>query len=196
MGLTRKAAEQLTTHITSEIILDRIRLSEKFVPKLELEKVGSSCCGCFWVCGSSSAGGRWYACSSSSCVATDGEQQGTVLMVTAMVHYKQVVCFAAVTASIPTTAAMLQPCCAVSAAPAALKMGDARRYAVIVAVFHPPTHPPTRLPACPPTHPPPSCCWRRTPRCRGSRRSWCRSRTCTWPRCTRTWSGSRTTWTK
>jgi hypothetical protein len=72
VGLTRKAAEQLTTHITSEIILDRIRLSEKFVPKLELEKVGSSsCCRGFWVCGSSSCcrgfwacGGCWYACSS------------------------------------------------------------------------------------------------------------------------------------
>jgi hypothetical protein len=45
VGLSRKQAEQLTTHITSEIILDRIRLSEKFVPKLELENVGSGCGG-------------------------------------------------------------------------------------------------------------------------------------------------------
>jgi hypothetical protein len=89
-----------------------------------------------------------------SCGAVSGEQQDEVFMVTAMVHDQQVVCLAAVTASIPTTAAMLQPCFAVSAVPAALQMADARRNAVIVAVSHPPTHPPAHLLAHLSSHPP------------------------------------------
>jgi hypothetical protein len=42
-GLSRQQAEALTEHITTQVILDRCRLSEKFVAKADLEKVGRSC---------------------------------------------------------------------------------------------------------------------------------------------------------
>jgi len=38
-GLSRDQAEKLCEHITSQVVLDRIRLSEKFVAKVDLEKV-------------------------------------------------------------------------------------------------------------------------------------------------------------
>lgn len=38
-GLSREQAEALTEHITTQVVLDRIRLSEKFVHKVDLEKV-------------------------------------------------------------------------------------------------------------------------------------------------------------
>ena len=40
-GLSRQQAEQLAEHITAQVVLDRMRLSEKFVAKAELEKVGA-----------------------------------------------------------------------------------------------------------------------------------------------------------
>ncbi|KAI8467222.1 MAG: chloroplast tscA maturation factor [Monoraphidium minutum] len=38
-GLNRGQAEALTGHITTQVILDRLRLSEKFVHKVDLEKL-------------------------------------------------------------------------------------------------------------------------------------------------------------
>jgi hypothetical protein len=40
LGFTRQQAEEMTQHLTEQIILDRVRLSEKFSAKVELEKVG------------------------------------------------------------------------------------------------------------------------------------------------------------
>lgn len=39
VGLSREQAEQLTQHLTEQIVLDRVRLIEKFTAKVELEKV-------------------------------------------------------------------------------------------------------------------------------------------------------------
>lgn len=39
MGLSREQAEELTQYMTEQIVLDRIRLSEKFSAKVDLEKV-------------------------------------------------------------------------------------------------------------------------------------------------------------
>ena len=44
IDLSRQQSERLTEAITGEIILDRMRLSEKFVPKIELEKVAGYSC--------------------------------------------------------------------------------------------------------------------------------------------------------
>ncbi|KIY97544.1 hypothetical protein MNEG_10421 [Monoraphidium neglectum] len=43
-GLSRQQAEALTEHITTQVILDRCRLSEKFVAKADLEKARSWSC--------------------------------------------------------------------------------------------------------------------------------------------------------
>lgn len=45
LGFSRQQSEQLTSNITERIILDRMLLSEKFVPKSDLEKVGLSTSG-------------------------------------------------------------------------------------------------------------------------------------------------------
>lgn len=39
LGFTRQQAEDMTQHLTEQIILDRMRLSDKFSAKVELEKV-------------------------------------------------------------------------------------------------------------------------------------------------------------
>lgn len=39
LGVPREQAEDLSTYLTQQIILDRLRLSEKFTAKVELEKV-------------------------------------------------------------------------------------------------------------------------------------------------------------
>lgn len=39
LGLSRQQAEEMTQYLTEQIILDRLRLSEKFSAKVELEKV-------------------------------------------------------------------------------------------------------------------------------------------------------------
>lgn len=49
LGFTRAQAEDMTQHLTEQIILDRQRLSEKFSAKVELEKVRErerGCCNC------------------------------------------------------------------------------------------------------------------------------------------------------
>eukprot|EP00878_Enallax_costatus_P018894 GHUV01019917.1.p1 GENE.GHUV01019917.1~~GHUV01019917.1.p1 ORF type:complete len:162 (+),score=31.35 GHUV01019917.1:682-1167(+) len=38
LGLSREQAEELTRHMTEQIILDRLRLSEKFTAKVELKE--------------------------------------------------------------------------------------------------------------------------------------------------------------
>jgi hypothetical protein len=42
MGLSRDQAENLAVYLSEQIVLDRMRLSEKFTAKVELEKVSSS----------------------------------------------------------------------------------------------------------------------------------------------------------
>jgi hypothetical protein len=42
MGLSREQAENLAVYLSEQIVLDRMRLSEKFTAKVELEKVSSS----------------------------------------------------------------------------------------------------------------------------------------------------------
>jgi hypothetical protein len=39
LGYSRQQAEEMTQYLTEQIILDRLRLSEKFSAKVELEKV-------------------------------------------------------------------------------------------------------------------------------------------------------------
>ncbi len=41
LGLSRQQAEEMTQYLAEQIILDRLRLSEKFSAKVELEKVGT-----------------------------------------------------------------------------------------------------------------------------------------------------------
>jgi hypothetical protein len=41
LGFTRQQAEEMTQYLTEQIILDRLRLSDKFSAKVELEKVGN-----------------------------------------------------------------------------------------------------------------------------------------------------------
>jgi hypothetical protein len=42
MGLSREQAEKLAVYLSEQIVLDRMRLSEQFTAKVELEKVSSS----------------------------------------------------------------------------------------------------------------------------------------------------------
>lgn len=42
LGLPREQAEGLTRYMTEQIILDRMRLTEKFTAKVELEKVSKT----------------------------------------------------------------------------------------------------------------------------------------------------------
>lgn len=44
LGFTRQQAEEMTQHLTEQIILDRLRLSERFSAKVELEKVRGAVC--------------------------------------------------------------------------------------------------------------------------------------------------------
>jgi N-acyl-L-homoserine lactone synthetase len=53
LGMPRQQAEDLTQYMTEQIILDRIRLSEKFSAKVELEKVRGM---------HTAATPRWVAC--------------------------------------------------------------------------------------------------------------------------------------
>eukprot|EP00879_Flechtneria_rotunda_P015543 GHRR01016254.1.p1 GENE.GHRR01016254.1~~GHRR01016254.1.p1 ORF type:complete len:100 (+),score=23.28 GHRR01016254.1:335-634(+) len=39
LGMAREQAEQLTQHMTEQIVMDRVRLTERFTAKTELEKV-------------------------------------------------------------------------------------------------------------------------------------------------------------
>lgn len=39
LGFTREQAEDMTQYLTEQIVLDRLRLSDKFSAKVELEKV-------------------------------------------------------------------------------------------------------------------------------------------------------------
>lgn len=59
-GLSRPQAEQLAEHITTQVVLDRLRLSEKFVAKPDLEKVRAALGGVGW---------RWLGRSGSVDVA-------------------------------------------------------------------------------------------------------------------------------
>lgn len=43
LGYTRQQAEEMTQYLTEQIILDRLRLSDKFSAKVELEKVRIDC---------------------------------------------------------------------------------------------------------------------------------------------------------
>lgn len=44
LGFSRQQAEEMTQYLTEQIILDRLRLSERFSAKVELEKVSQQCC--------------------------------------------------------------------------------------------------------------------------------------------------------
>jgi hypothetical protein len=41
LGLSREQAENLAVYLSEQIVLDRMRLSDKFTAKVELEKVSS-----------------------------------------------------------------------------------------------------------------------------------------------------------
>jgi hypothetical protein len=50
LGLSREQAEQLSQYLTEQIVLDRLRLSERFAAKVDLEKVCRHLPACECLC--------------------------------------------------------------------------------------------------------------------------------------------------